>query len=238
MKAKITVTAYSSENQPSLKGLASVKLNDSLQLSQIRINEGQHGLYISLPQVKGKDTVIDEATGKEKPKYYEVYCPITAELGSELRKAILDAYAILDTLAAIRGQKTKTVEHDFTSLKDINPKVQKVSVVQSDESPTLLGFASVVFGDALAVNNVVIKAHGDQEPYVFLPLYYNGEDNKDFATIYGKNYVEKFKDVVRAAYNQKVKEQSADNVLNTAAVKAETEAGKQQNNDVNNELPL
>lgn len=204
MKAKITVTAYSSENQEYLRGLASVTIDDKLRLSQIKINESSKGLYVAMPQTQGKDTAVDEKTGLEKPKYYDIYHPITAQFGSELRKSVLDAFKSL----LEKGDKTLTAEVDFKGLDNLNAEVTRVNTAKNNFDKNLLGYAEVVFGGAVAVNGIRIREHEGDKPYVFLPSYYNKTSgtSKEYCETFGKDFGEAFKDTVRKAYFEKLSE--------------------------------
>lgn len=228
MKAKITVTAYSSENQEYLRGLASVTISDTLRLSQIKINEGSKGLYMALPQTQGKNTIVDEKTGLEKPKYYDVYCPITSEFGKELRDEVMKAFNELTQ----KGEKTLSIEADFKSLDNLNTEVTKVNLSSNSFDKKHLGYASVVFGGAIAVNGIRIREHEVDKPYVFMPSYYNKEKeiSKDYCKIFGKDFGEKFEDAVRKAYyekaseNKQIKEASVTQMLDNASDKASKQA--------------
>lgn len=65
-----------------LKGLARICIEDSLQLTGLRIYQGTNGLFVSYPNDpnhKGED-------------YKQLYYPVQAELRREIEKAVLESY--------------------------------------------------------------------------------------------------------------------------------------------------
>lgn len=65
-----------------MKGIASIVLDDSFAVHDIRIIEGDNGLFIAMPSRK-------TATGS----YRDIAHPINPEVRQLLQDAILDAYA-------------------------------------------------------------------------------------------------------------------------------------------------
>ena len=66
-----------------LKGFASVLVADSIMVTGVRIVQGKHGLFISMPQRKNPTT----------GEYTDVAFPISKEKREELQKLVLEAYA-------------------------------------------------------------------------------------------------------------------------------------------------
>ena len=64
-----------------LRGIASVLLDDSFAIHDIRIIEGDNGLFIAMPSRK-------TATGE----YKDVCHPINPDVRTEFTNAVLDAY--------------------------------------------------------------------------------------------------------------------------------------------------
>ena len=64
-----------------MKGIASVLLDDSFAVHDIRIIEGDNGLFIAMPSRK-------TATGE----YKDVCHPINPDVRTEFTNAVLDAY--------------------------------------------------------------------------------------------------------------------------------------------------
>ena len=66
----------------STKAYASINLDGVFAVNDIRVVEGKKGLFISLPNRKGKDKDGNE-------KYYDIAFPTTAELRKEISDAVL-----------------------------------------------------------------------------------------------------------------------------------------------------
>ena len=71
-----------------MKGIASVLLDDSFAVHDIRIIEGDNGLFIAMPSRK-------TATGG----YRDIAHPINPEVRAMFEEAILDAYKKADNVA-------------------------------------------------------------------------------------------------------------------------------------------
>ena len=72
-------TVYNGRN---LKGFVDICLNDTLTIRNIRIMEGKKGLFVSMPQHRGRDG-----------KWYDtIYCP-DRRIRSEISQFILSAYS-------------------------------------------------------------------------------------------------------------------------------------------------
>ena len=76
----VSVRKITKENSR-LRGIASVLLDDSFAIHDIRIIEGDNGLFIAMPSRK-------TATGE----YKDVCHPINPDVRSEFTNAILDEY--------------------------------------------------------------------------------------------------------------------------------------------------
>lgn len=76
----VSVRKVTKENSR-LRGIASVLLDDAFAIHDIRIIEGDNGLFIAMPSRK-------TATGE----YKDVCHPINPDVRSEFTEAILDAY--------------------------------------------------------------------------------------------------------------------------------------------------
>lgn len=72
------------ETAGSLKGEASVIIEDAIELKKIKIVEGSNGLFISMPsQPYEKDG---------KTEYAPYFNPINVEARNEIQQVIIDAY--------------------------------------------------------------------------------------------------------------------------------------------------
>ena len=76
----VSVRKITKENSR-LRGIASVLLDDSFAIHDIRIIEGDNGLFIAMPSRKS-------ATGE----YKDVCHPINPDVRTEFTNAVLDAY--------------------------------------------------------------------------------------------------------------------------------------------------
>ena len=81
----VNVKIIESENGK-MKAIASVVLNDCFAIHDIRIIEGDKGLFIAMPSRK---TPVGE--------YKDIAHPINKEVRAMFEKAILDKYNELDT---------------------------------------------------------------------------------------------------------------------------------------------
>ena len=69
-------------NMGHIKGLASIILNDQIQIRGLRIMEGENGLYVGYPVdpfYKGED-------------YRAIVCPITRQLREHIENCVLEKY--------------------------------------------------------------------------------------------------------------------------------------------------
>lgn len=78
---KITEVKVRKFESGKTRGFASVTFDKLLVVTGIAIIEGKKGLFISMPQTKGKD---DE--------YYDIVFPLTKEARESITKKVLDAY--------------------------------------------------------------------------------------------------------------------------------------------------
>ncbi len=67
------------------KGFASLTFDDALVITGLTILEGKNGLFVSMPQTKGKD-----AEGKER--WFDVCFPTSKEGRQAITDAVLEAY--------------------------------------------------------------------------------------------------------------------------------------------------
>ena len=75
-----------------MRGIASVLLDDSFAVHDIRIIEGENGLFIAMPSRK-------TPTGG----YRDIAHPINPETREKIQKAILDAYENSDDATTTEG---------------------------------------------------------------------------------------------------------------------------------------
>ena len=70
-----------------LKGTATVKIDNELVLTGIKVFQGSNGLFVAMPSVKGREGEIDDYTKKQK--YYDTFYPCSAEARTQLTEAVL-----------------------------------------------------------------------------------------------------------------------------------------------------
>lgn len=80
----VKVTKY---EKNSLKAFATITIDKAFVVSGLTIIEGSKGLFVTMPQNKGKDG-----------KYHDSVFPLTKELRTEISKSVLDAYSQGETL--------------------------------------------------------------------------------------------------------------------------------------------
>lgn len=73
------------ENQNRLRAVASVTIDDAFVVHEIRIIEGENGVFIAMPSRKNKFGV-----------FKDIAHPINTEARSEMEKAVLDEYNNLE----------------------------------------------------------------------------------------------------------------------------------------------
>lgn len=82
------------KEESKIKGIASVLLDSSFLVNDIRIIEGDNGLFIAMPSRK-------TATGS----YHDIVHPINRELRETFEKTILEAYEKEESELASRWEK-------------------------------------------------------------------------------------------------------------------------------------
>ena len=113
-------------NNPKLKGVASLIIDDVIEIDGFKIINGSKGLFVSVPSHKG--TIMED--GVKVEKYFDdVRFPgeQAQEVGQEIKQAILSEYnATADPLAsnasqsnAVKAKRTAASNND--SSKDSSP---------------------------------------------------------------------------------------------------------------------
>ncbi len=69
------------ENEGALKAFCDVVVGNQLLIKGIRVVEGRHGPFISMPRQQGKEG-----------KWYDSVVPLNKDLRAELARLILEAY--------------------------------------------------------------------------------------------------------------------------------------------------
>ena len=93
-----------------LVAFASVRIADSFVVNNIKIVEGEKGLFVDMPSVKGADG-----------KYHNIAFPITAQFRERLTSSILDKYAA----AVDRARAMGAAQHEITKKPSIESQLRE-----------------------------------------------------------------------------------------------------------------
>lgn len=90
-KAKLNITdirvrRFKEQDKSKIVGTAAITIDDAFVVHDIKIIDGDKGLFISMPSRKIKDKDGNE-------KYVDVAHPLNAAVREQLTKSILDIYA-------------------------------------------------------------------------------------------------------------------------------------------------
>ena len=69
------------QDKGTLKAFAQVTVADMVTIKGLRVLDGKNGLFVSMPQEKGKDG-----------EYYDIAHPVSKEARQQIQNAVLDAY--------------------------------------------------------------------------------------------------------------------------------------------------
>lgn len=78
---KLTVRVTIIENGGKVKGYASVNIGDAFAVKNIRIIEGNKGLFVAMPSIKN-----------HKGEYEDIFFPVSSESRAALNDAVIVAY--------------------------------------------------------------------------------------------------------------------------------------------------
>lgn len=109
MGYKASVKLNTNSDNKSLKGYASISINDEFVVKGLTVREGANGRFVCMPSLK---------IGNE---YRDVAFPITSEARSKITNTVLQAYE----------QEIKNME---AKINEENKKIQKEGEVQSGKS--------------------------------------------------------------------------------------------------------
>ena len=123
MDYKANVSLYTKPG--SLKGIASISIEDEFVVRGLMVREGQNGLFVNFPSTKiGND-------------YKDVAFPITAEARNNITKVVLDAYhqelkQVEEQINGTKqGQQEKSETQGTGSKKQASAKSQKSGAKQN-----------------------------------------------------------------------------------------------------------
>lgn len=79
---KLTVSRiHKLDGTGATKAFCDISVLDSLAIKGLRVVQGEHGLFVSMPQDAGKDG-----------KWYNTVIPLTREVKDEIERIVLEAY--------------------------------------------------------------------------------------------------------------------------------------------------
>lgn len=78
---KVFPIGHPSGMSAKLKAIASITIEDQLQLTNLRLYEGERGLFVSYP---------DDRSGSNE--YARIYYPVDGGLRARIEKAVIDEY--------------------------------------------------------------------------------------------------------------------------------------------------
>lgn len=163
MKLKVSVVPYENGN---LRGYANVVLDNKYALEGVKIINGKNGNFVELPkyQILKKDENGNAMANEKGELLFEkkdVFHPITAEINSQFRMAILNTY----TQSKLNGFPKTATEYDIDC--DFNISNVRSTPFINDKDKTV-GLANVVFGNAFVLERAKVRS-GENGEYIDLP---------------------------------------------------------------------
>lgn len=93
---KLNVKVKTIDNGGKVKGYASVNIGEAFAIKNLRIVEGNKGLFVAMPSVKN-----------HKGEYEDIFFPITKESRAALNDAVISAYEQKLQMADNHAQEQK-----------------------------------------------------------------------------------------------------------------------------------
>ncbi len=148
MNTKFEVSSMTMMDDPKVKAIASVAVNNELIVSGITVRENQKGeLYVKMPQQKnGRDE-------QGKDKYEDRVFPTTAEARKALDEAVLGAYENL----ASQG-----LENSYVKIEPPEKSASKLSVslIKTDsEKSSLKAKGQITIDNCFVIKDVKVSEH-------------------------------------------------------------------------------
>lgn len=158
-----------------LKGLATVVMGDSFQLSNISIfmNQVKNELFVSMPGYKTAERTEDGGA-----VYDNVFFPTTKEFRAELYDAILDTYKDLHENYADKSLKV-VINQEKKEMPEFTVRVTPYEA----ENSNIKGLATIHFENSIAVSNIKIM-QGQEKLFVAMPSYKTNQVNEKGEAIY------------------------------------------------------
>ena len=95
----ISVKIYPTQDAGNLRAFASVTLGGCFAVNNIRVMEGEKGVFAAMPSNKGKDGA-----------YHDICFPVTKEMRQALNSAILGEYQRETEKTSVRGSLKEAAE--------------------------------------------------------------------------------------------------------------------------------
>lgn len=172
MKFDVSLKKIEDENSK-LKAVATVNFGDAFTVKNIRVYEGDNGLFVAMPNYKRNEP---DSHGNE---YKDICYPITADFRKELEKKIIDKY---------------------NGINELEPEITdcRVGIVNSD---SIVGLASITLDNQFVIGNIKI-VNGSEGLFVAMPNYKKDDEFKDICYPTTASFREKLNKVILDKYKQ------------------------------------
>lgn len=200
-KLSVSSMTISDDENSAIKAFAAVTVNDEFAIKNIKVIEGNKGLFVAMPNRK---------SGNE---YSDVVFPITKEAREQLNATVIDCYNDMQS----KGQER--------FMADNTPPEKSVSTItasihpQDYENSHVKGTGQIVIDGAFVVSGVKVVEGKDGQIFASMPSYTNDVDErKDYAFPITKECYEKVQNAVLEdyAYIQNYHEMGGKENLSTA----------------------
>ena len=152
----IRATAYLVENAGTLKANATVSVNDTMVVRNLKVVEGANGLIVNMPSRKVGD------------KWYDVAVPASPDAAAQIKAAVMEAYDKAIELARTGIPSPKP------ELNPADVKVEVWSLRDSTADNKDIATCSVKVADTFIINNVKIREGGELGLKIQLPGEFDG----------------------------------------------------------------
>ena len=136
---------------------ASVTVDNMVAINGIRVNAGERGLFVSMPQSKDRND-----------NYHDTAFPISSDLRKEINQAVLKEYNYMARLNP--SQRKYNAPNKMPDNDSINKNVEIDVKVHPINNPgnNLLAYANVVLNDKVAISGIRI-IDSERDPFVSMP---------------------------------------------------------------------
>jgi stage V sporulation protein G len=144
------------KGQSRLKGIASITFNNCFVIHNIKIIEGDKGIFIAMPSTKNS-----------RGKYLDIAHPINSETRNLIEEEIKK---IFDQM--IKNYKEQ-IEKELSQNQDISKmKITYIKIKKHEGESRLKGIASITFDNCFVVHNIKI-IEGDRGIFIAMPSQKN-----------------------------------------------------------------